>query len=314
MANVTATDKFRDDPRFDTAGVILGVDGDLVRMKMIRLWSWQTEHYTDDAPTYVVDRVTIVGMFKLTGAPDALVDVGLAEPRDGGFYIKGTEGEIEWLWNIRKAGQKGGKASAARAKSAGRVGGRFVASTKQPPSDDQARTKRRPSDDQANVQADTSIRDPGSGIRSSSLRSEEEREAPAAPAFSLSPPSPPADPKPDPAADLATHATAEINRATGRNFDPASKATVKLARALLRERFTAADVTLVVEHKAAEWLGTSIAARVCPATLLAADNFAKYLDEARAGPPKRAGPNGTAHAFSSIDATAEALRARGFLP
>ena len=128
-----------------------------------------------------------------------------------------------------------------------------------------------------------------SGTDPSGTERDQERE-PAAPAFSLSPPSPPADPKPDPAADLAIHATAEINRATGRNFDPASKATVKLARALLRERFTAADVTLVVEHKAAEWLGTSIAARVCPATLLAADNFAKYLDEARAGPPKRAGP------------------------
>lgn len=119
MANVTATDAFFDDPRFDTAGVLLGIDGDLVRLKMQRLWSWQTDRYTPEAPSYVVGRAQIVGIFRLASAPEALVESGLAEERNGGYYIRGTEGVIEWLWKKRVAGRKGReaqvKSGAARA-------------------------------------------------------------------------------------------------------------------------------------------------------------------------------------------------------
>ena len=274
MANVTATDAFFDDPRFDTAGVVLGIDGDLVRLKMQRLWSWQTEKYTPETPTYVVGRAQIIGIFRLAGAPDALVEAGLAEPRDGGgYYIKGTEGVIEWLWKKKAAGKKGREAQVKSGAARAHPG-------------------HTPGATQGADRVLTGPCDPGSEIRDPE---EQREETPAAPAvLALVSPEPA---RPDPAAALAAHATAEINRATGRSFDPSSKATLKLCRALVREKVTADDVTRVVEHKAAEWLGTSIAGRVCPATLLAADNFARYLDEARAGPPMRApggAPIGTA--------------------
>jgi hypothetical protein len=168
MANVTGTDKFFDDPRFDTAGVLLGVDGDLVRARMMRLWSWQTDNYTDLRPTYVVTRVELVGKLKDARAPEVLVECGLVEPRDGGFYVCGTEGEIEWLWKKKLAGARGGEVRARAARDAGRAsGGRFRTATQ--PSTSQAPTKHKPSTAPGDDQTPTTPRDPESGISDLSL-------------------------------------------------------------------------------------------------------------------------------------------------
>ena len=97
--------------------------------------------------------------------------------------------------------------------------------------------------------------------------------------------------RPDRAAELATACCAEINRLTGRSteagFHPETKSTVRLAQALAKAGRTAEQVISVVRAKHAEWGSSStMARRVCPSTLLAADNFDKYLEELRAGPPR----------------------------
>ena len=92
-------------------------------------------------------------------------------------------------------------------------------------------------------------------------------------------------------AEFARVAVGEINALTGRAFDPASVATLKLCRALLGQGRTPADAVTVARAKAAEWLPKpDMAARVCPGTLLAAENFDRYLDEIRAGPARSTTP------------------------
>ena len=104
-------------------------------------------------------------------------------------------------------------------------------------------------------------------------------------------PDDPAPAKPDRVAEFARVAVGEINALTGRAFDPASVATLKLCRALLGQGRTPADAVTVARAKAAEWLPKpDMAARVCPGTLLAAENFARYLDEIRAGPARSTAP------------------------
>jgi hypothetical protein len=163
MAAVTAADEFFDDPDFDHLGVILGIDGDLVRMKMMRLWRWQTEHFTGDAPTYVVTRGNLVARFGIRG-PEAMIEAGLADERPDGFYIRGSQGRIEWLWLKRKAGKKGGDKRAEVAAAGDRASdGRFGSGGQ--PSTSQAPAKQVPSTSQAATTLVTSIRDQGSGIR-----------------------------------------------------------------------------------------------------------------------------------------------------
>ena len=175
MANVTGTDKFFDDPRFDTAGVLLGIDGDLVRARMMRLWSWQTDNFTDLRPTYVVTRIELVGKLKDARAPEVLAECGLVEPRDGGFYVCGTEGEIEWLWKKKLAGARGGEVRARAARDAGRAsGGRFQACADA--GTGQAPAKQPPGTSQAHHQAPTTPRDPGSKIQISEVSPARARE------------------------------------------------------------------------------------------------------------------------------------------
>lgn len=271
MANVTATDRHFDDPRFDTAGVLLGVDGDLVRLKMQRLWSWQTERYTPETPTYVVGRAQIIGIFKLAAAVEALVEAELVEPRDGGYYIRGTEGVIEWLWKKKAAGQKGRaeqvKRGAARAHPGHTPGTTQGAD----------RVLTGPCDLGSEIR-DPEIPDPGVSGKPDDL-----------PLLALQPPTPkPA--KPDPAAELAGQAVAAINAAAGRTFDPATAATVKLCRALVG-KFATADVLAAVRHRAGEWMAKpAMVEYVRPSSLLTVEQVSKTLDEIRAGPPTRASP------------------------
>lgn len=256
MARVNIEDDAFGDGRYDRLAHECGLaDADHARGKMARLWrqcTTEKRHVLDDR-----DVILVLG----DRGPDALIASRLGERTEGGIRIRGTRGRIEWLEKLRKNGRKGGRPRKATRKPDGLASGSLESNPPTP-----------------------------APTLSLALAPAGSEPGPAAPAVLFAPE--PGPPEPDPVADLARHATAEINRVAGRSFDPESKATRKLCRALVRDRVTAEEVTAVVEHKAAEWLGTSIAARVCPATLLAVDNFARYLDEARAGPPKRGPPSG----------------------
>lgn len=281
MANVTVTDKFKADPRFDTAGVLLGVDGDLVRMRMIRLWSWQTDNYTDLCPTYVVSRIELVGTLKDARAPEVLAECGLVEPRAGGFYVCGTEGEIEWLWKKKLAGARGGEARARAAKDAGRASrGRFTDGAKA--STDQAPTKQNPSTDQAGHQADSKhppppvIRDPGSEEEIGILSGKPDASPLLAGIDSGSPSGGLAN-------EIAAACCDTLNEQVGSRYQASADATSELARKLAKKRVRPETVRAVVGFMCAKWRGDAkMEEYLRPATLLAPGKFFTYLEDMKA--------------------------------
>lgn len=99
------------DLRFATLARILGLaEADHALIRTARIWSWQAEHYTPEAPTYVVDLDTIESALG-TGGGAALVRARLAEDAPGGYRIRGAAGRIEWLWQKRQAARAGGEAT-----------------------------------------------------------------------------------------------------------------------------------------------------------------------------------------------------------
>lgn len=103
------------DIRFRTLARLLGMsDPDLALIKVARLWSWETEHYHPDRPTYVLDRDTIESVLGPDG-PEALVRAQLAEATMDGWRMKGTEGQIEWCYGLTEKRQRAGRARADNA-------------------------------------------------------------------------------------------------------------------------------------------------------------------------------------------------------
>ena len=105
-----------DDIRFRTLARLLKMaDPDLALIKVARLWSWQTEHYTPDNPTYAIDRDTIESVLG-EGGPEALVRAKLATETPDGWRMHGTEGAIEWCSDLSEKRQRAGQARAAAAR------------------------------------------------------------------------------------------------------------------------------------------------------------------------------------------------------
>jgi hypothetical protein len=111
------------DLRFATLARLLGlVDADHALIKVARLWSWQTEHFAPDAPTYEVDADTIESVLG-PGGPAALVRAKLADETPTGYRMRGTEGQIEWCDNLSSKRQQAGRvrADGARRDAKGRL-------------------------------------------------------------------------------------------------------------------------------------------------------------------------------------------------
>lgn len=109
--------------------------------------------------------------------------------------------------------------------------------------------------------------------------------SPHAPApLELLPTEPPA-PCRDRAHELAAACCEVLNAATGSGYVADSSETLRLARALAKARRTPADVRRVVQDRIAAW-GDDPKMRgyLRPATLLAARNFATYLDDLTSRP------------------------------
>lgn len=104
--------------KYATLARLMGfADADHALVKVARIRAWQTEHYTPEAPTYVVDP-DIVESALGTGGAAALVRAKLAEEHPDGLHILESEGRIEWLWQRRQASAKGGEATARKARAA----------------------------------------------------------------------------------------------------------------------------------------------------------------------------------------------------
>jgi len=99
------------DLRFATLARLCGfADAEHALIKCAKIWSWQTEHYTDTSPTYVVDPDLVESALGPGGA-DHLVRARLAEEGPDGLRIRGSKGRIEWLAQRRNASRRGGEAT-----------------------------------------------------------------------------------------------------------------------------------------------------------------------------------------------------------
>jgi hypothetical protein len=99
------------DLRFATLARLCGLaDAEHALIKCARIWSWQTEHYTPDQPTYVIDPEIVESVLGDGGAA-AMVRARLAEEGPDGLRIRGAEGRIEWLWKSRNNSARGGEAT-----------------------------------------------------------------------------------------------------------------------------------------------------------------------------------------------------------
>lgn len=105
------------DLRFATLARLCGfADAEHALIKVAKIWSWQTEHYRPDAPTYVVDPELVESALGPGGAGH-MVRARLAEEGPDGLRIRGSEGRIEWLWKNRQASARGGEATKRKHKN-----------------------------------------------------------------------------------------------------------------------------------------------------------------------------------------------------
>lgn len=99
------------DLRFATLARLCGfADAEHALIKCAKIWAWQTEHYTDELPTYVVDP-DIVESALGPGGAGHMVRARLADSGPDGLRIRGSEGRIEWLSKKRRASKCGGEAT-----------------------------------------------------------------------------------------------------------------------------------------------------------------------------------------------------------
>lgn len=86
--------------------------------------------------------------------------------------------------------------------------------------------------------------------------------------------------------DLASACCEELASATGSSYQPTAVETRKLAAKLVKAKHSAETVRLVVRDRIAAWAGDpKMGEFLRPATLLAAGNFAKYLDDLNSRAP-----------------------------
>jgi hypothetical protein len=111
------------DPAFAMLARFLGLpDRDVALIRCAKLWAWQTAEYSPADPHYVVSAEVIETFLGHADAASAMVRAGLATEDPDGFYVKGSRGRIEWLWNLHQNGKKGGEAT--KRKHAAQVGQR----------------------------------------------------------------------------------------------------------------------------------------------------------------------------------------------
>jgi hypothetical protein len=104
------------DPRFATLARLLGLErSEFALILCAKIWSWQTENYTVETPTDVVDADTLESILGPSG-PAALVRAKLADETPDGYRMRGTEGQIEWHAGISEKRQRAGRARAVKAK------------------------------------------------------------------------------------------------------------------------------------------------------------------------------------------------------
>ena len=122
LARVNLEPESFGDPRFAHLARLLGMpggDGHYALIKVALIWSWQTEHYTPEAPCFHAPEDVIEMALGVDGAAGraALVRARLAEETPEGLRMRGSSHErTGWLWRIRARAEAGGHAKSVAAK------------------------------------------------------------------------------------------------------------------------------------------------------------------------------------------------------
>lgn len=80
--------------------------------------------------------------------------------------------------------------------------------------------------------------------------------------------------EPDPTEEVVNH----LNHRLGTKYKPTTKATRRLIKARLKEGFTVEDMKLVIDKKAAEWVGNAKMSRFLRPDILLGNKFECYLN------------------------------------
>lgn len=122
LARVNLEAEVWGDPRFPHLERLLGYppcSGHLAIARMAKVWGWQVEHYTPDAPCFHVPEEVIEMALEVEGerAVAALVRANLAELTPDGVRVRGSSHEATgWLYRVRA--RSADAVAAKRAKAA----------------------------------------------------------------------------------------------------------------------------------------------------------------------------------------------------
>lgn len=105
-APVRVEDRVWSDPRVELLGALLGVPQEfaieVAVSRLVKLWGFCT-----DRGAHVLPERLVTTILRSEAGADALIDADLGERTDGGIYVRGTRGRIEWLEKKRAAARKG---------------------------------------------------------------------------------------------------------------------------------------------------------------------------------------------------------------
>lgn len=265
----------RKDDRFEVLGDIAGYNKYEAFGRMCHLWAWCRDRKLADAPegadSYVVPEDVVIRFLGERGVKAILaadVDTfALGQRHPMGILLRGTSETVAALRQRIGAASAGGMARAGTVSAGSRVSGRYPNASR-----DCAENQPTAPEKPAEAVPNTSL--PPSSLL---LPPEEERvsgkpDVPSLPGI-----------RTDPVAIFAEAAVAEINRLSGKRYEPNSKAVLGLCKALVKAKHTPDQARQVIASKRS-WIGDpKMGDNFRPSTLLAAKNFANYLDDIRAG-------------------------------
>jgi hypothetical protein len=106
-ADVTLEASLWSDPRFALVASVAKVDVFSARARVARVWSACTDRESTTLPEKHVDLFA-----ELAGFGRAMVAAELADETPDGLYIRGTQGRIDWLKDVRSRAAAGGRKTA----------------------------------------------------------------------------------------------------------------------------------------------------------------------------------------------------------
>lgn len=243
-ASVRIEDEAFADARVELLGTLAGYSRYEALGRLAHLWRICTQRQM-----HVVSEAIVNACIGPAGVQHML-DAELADRGAGGIRIRGTSGRIEWLGDLKAKRQQAGKARAASGLRDG--AGRLLAAGPAHAGHD---SSTQPAESSAPAPAPAPAKEEEDTVSG----------------------------KPDVAVLLAQTAAAEINRLARRRYRAESDSISKLCRALSKAKRTPEQVIAVVASKR-HWIGDPKMHQFFrPKTLLAAENFAAYLDDLEAG-------------------------------